>query len=113
MNIQAFSVCLLYQHTMDIVRIISENHDIEVQVWADKLVGIYMQGEHCVNNASEVKMDFNFRTTCTIIHLPYASSASVAASISLFEEESENESKGGNNGEDDDTKVIRSSKMEP
>ena len=38
--------------------------------------------------------------------MPHASSASVAASISLFGEESEDESEGGSNGEDDDSEVT-------
>ena len=36
-NMQLLGICLSYQRTMDIVRILSEDHHIEVQVWADEL----------------------------------------------------------------------------
>lgn len=35
---QPLGICLSYQRTMEIVRIISEDHNIEVQEWEDKLV---------------------------------------------------------------------------
>lgn len=30
-------VCLSYQRTLDIVKLLSEDHDIEVSVWVDEL----------------------------------------------------------------------------
>ena len=39
-NLQPLSVCMSYQGTMNIVEKISEDHDIEVQEWADELVNL-------------------------------------------------------------------------
>ena len=35
---QPLGVCLTFQRTMDIVALISQDHDIDVQYWADELV---------------------------------------------------------------------------
>ena len=38
MNLQPLQVCMSYQRTNDIVKSISEDHDIEVQFWKDELL---------------------------------------------------------------------------
>ena len=37
-NMQPLGVCLSYQRTMDIIKLISQDHDIEVSFWADELI---------------------------------------------------------------------------
>lgn len=37
-NMQPLGVCLTYQRTMDIVKLVSQDHDMEVQMWADELI---------------------------------------------------------------------------
>ncbi len=37
-NLQPLGVCMSYQGTMNIVEKISEDHDVEVEIWADELV---------------------------------------------------------------------------
>lgn len=44
---QPLGICLSYQRTMDIVRIISEDHNIEVQEWEDKLVERVKEASSC------------------------------------------------------------------
>ena len=37
---QPLSICMSYQGTMNIVEKISQDHDMEVQIWADELVDL-------------------------------------------------------------------------
>lgn len=36
MNLQPLNVCMLYQRTVGLVQLISEDHDIDVQFWKDE-----------------------------------------------------------------------------
>ena len=40
MNLQPLNVCMLYRRTIELVELISKDHDIEVQFWKDELVSL-------------------------------------------------------------------------
>ena len=39
-NLQPLNVCLSYQRTSDLVKLISEDHAIEVEYWKDQLMSL-------------------------------------------------------------------------
>ena len=50
-NMHPLSVCMSYQRTLDIVKVLSEDHDIEVSIWADELKKDMEVPSNCVSYA--------------------------------------------------------------
>ena len=49
-NMQPLNVCLSYQGTLKTIERISEDHDIEVQMWSDELLPVVDQSSQSVSN---------------------------------------------------------------
>lgn len=62
MNLQPLNVCMSYQKTVDLVQLVSEDHDIEVQFWKDELVSLIDRSPSTKTGGSVVSacMHFHF-----------------------------------------------------
>lgn len=52
-NLQPLNICMSYQRTLDLVRNISQDHDVEVEFWKDELVKL-------VENSKVVRVIYSY-----------------------------------------------------